>query len=109
MIRLKPHEILQHLGFQVGEEGIETNPNDAFLITEVLRSLGATMSVDRIPESQLRDLHRSCRFLAGVTPAPATDLAPHRAHLKALIERQFQFRPDLARGPESARPTTADE
>ena len=54
---LKPHEILNHLGFDIGEDGVETNDFDAFFETRTLQLLGATINVDGIPEEHLKGLH----------------------------------------------------
>lgn len=59
MMRLTPHEILKHLGFDVPEDGVAINPADALLITESLRLAGATIDVGRVPAEGLRHLHHA--------------------------------------------------
>jgi len=36
-MKLKPVEILRYLGFDIPEDGIEINENDAYLVTSALR------------------------------------------------------------------------
>lgn len=43
---LKPHEILQKLGFDVKEEGLSINPKDAYLYTIILELIGKAMKFD---------------------------------------------------------------
>lgn len=85
---LTPHEILRHLGFEVPEDGIHINSNDAYLISTSLRLIGQTMSVAAIPESALEDMHTG---LAGIVamwrnedPVPLSDDSV--LNLRATIE-----------------------
>ncbi|MBF6650041.1 MULTISPECIES: hypothetical protein [unclassified Methylobacter] len=71
---LTPHEILKYLGFEVPKDGVEINPNDAYLISSSLRLIGQTMSVTAIPEPSLEDIHAG---LAGLVAAWSNeDLVP---------------------------------
>ena len=63
-MKLSPHQILSMLGLNVPEEGVEINPNDAFLYSETLNSLGATMDVSLIPEQDLKMIHVGLQGLA---------------------------------------------
>ena len=55
-MKLKPHEILNHLGFDIGEEGVEINSNDAYFITQVLMLSGRTLDLDNIPTKDISTL-----------------------------------------------------
>jgi hypothetical protein len=70
-MKLKPHEILQHLGVNVPEDGIDINPHDTFLHATLLRLLGQQMSVNAIAESDLTYLLVG---LYGVHNGPAADV-----------------------------------
>lgn len=52
-MKLKPKDILDYLGFNIPEEGIEINPNDAYLYTHLLFLLGKTIDPIRIPSAEL--------------------------------------------------------
>lgn len=56
-MRLKPKEILDLLGFNIPEEGVEIEGHDAFFVSKALSLSGKTMSVDLIPDDDLRTLH----------------------------------------------------
>ena len=56
-MKMTPHLILNALGFDVPEQGIEVNEHDAFLHSESLRLLGNTISIERIDNSELLTLH----------------------------------------------------
>lgn len=58
-MKLSPSEILAYLGFQIGPEGIEINPVDAFAITTGLRLAGQVLAsrLDVIPEDELKGMH----------------------------------------------------
>ncbi len=56
-MNLKPHEILQKLGFNIGEEGITINEYDALLIDSTLRLAGSTIDLDRVSEEVLLPVH----------------------------------------------------
>ncbi len=55
-MRVKAHEILSRLGFNIGEQGLEINPNDAFLYQNALQLYGKAMSInlDKIPDDEIR-------------------------------------------------------
>ena len=63
---LKPHEILNALGFDINEDGVEINDNDAYLHQKILKLVGATLDVNHIPENDLLKLHGD---LAGLVAA----------------------------------------
>lgn len=63
-MKLKPHEILQKLGFNVGEEGITINEHDALLIDSTLRLAGSTIDLDRLSEKDLFPVHEGLAGLA---------------------------------------------
>lgn len=94
-IRLKPHEILQKLGFNLGEEGVVINPNDAFLCDRTLGLIGATIDVGKVSDVDLTLLRRSCAFLVHrKLDAPDNyDLTESRTFLAELIKHQFKFIP----------------
>lgn len=56
-MNLKPHEILQKLGFNIGEEGITISEYDALLIDSTLRLAGSTIDLDRVSEEELLPVH----------------------------------------------------
>ena len=56
-MKLKPHQILQYLGFDIGEEGIEINEYDAFLHKESLKCLGDSITLDNIKDEKLLNIH----------------------------------------------------
>lgn len=58
-MKLSPSEILAHLGFQVGPDGVEINTFDAFTITTGLRLAGQALAsgLDAIPEDELQGMH----------------------------------------------------
>lgn len=56
-MKMTPHQILNALGFNVPEQGIEVNELEAFLHYESLRLLGNTISIERIDNSELLTLH----------------------------------------------------
>ncbi|MCG3740691.1 hypothetical protein [Vibrio cincinnatiensis] len=56
-MKMTPHQILNALGFDVPEQGIEVNEHDAFLHAESLRLLGKTISIDRIDIAELVSLY----------------------------------------------------
>lgn len=94
-MNLKPHEILKVLGFNIGEEGITINPNDAFLITSALRLAGSTIDFDRVPESELVSVHTG---LAGIVAAwrneppsglKADSLDKLRSTLAVVLQQTF--------------------
>lgn len=65
-MKLRPHEILQLLGFNVGEEGVVINPDDAYLMHSALNLAGSTIDISRVPDDQLLSLHTG---LAGIGAA----------------------------------------
>lgn len=62
-MKLSPHEILNYLGFDIDEEGVELNENDAFYLSESLRLAGNTLNIDNIPEKDLLEFRNG---LAGI-------------------------------------------
>jgi hypothetical protein len=56
-MRLTPTEILHHLGFDIPSEGVEINPNDAYLTISALHLVGDSISTDLIPDDKLVELH----------------------------------------------------
>ena len=56
--RLKPHEILQHLGFDIPDEGIDINPHDLYLHSQFLKALGETIAIDSISDERLREIRQ---------------------------------------------------
>jgi len=98
-MRLTPSEILQRLGFDIPEEGIDINPHDGFLITTSLQLLGETINVAAIPEVDLVDMHHG---LAGIvalhrneTPAPLHDdsILKLRAVVQSVLNVTLKKRP----------------
>jgi hypothetical protein len=67
---LKPHQILQQLGFNVPEEGVSINPDDAYLIQASLGLFGRTMDSARIPHPALVDLNEGLGGLASSRGLP---------------------------------------
>lgn len=98
-MRIKPHEILQKLGFNIGEDGIEINPNDAYLYDSMLGLVGATISVEGIPDADLIAQRRTCGFLTDmqVSEAGADDLYKARMFLSALLIQGVGFVPRKSR------------
>ena len=94
-MRLKPHEILQKLGFNIGEEGVEVNSADAFLQDSMLGLMGTTINATNIPDADLRSQKRSCAFLVGadLNEYDEGDLSKARAFLTVLMQHQFKFQP----------------
>lgn len=94
-MRLKPHEILQKLGFNIGEDGVDVNPADAFLHDNILGFMGATINAAKIPDADLRSLKQGCAFLADIhlSDAGEGDFSKDRAFLSALMQHQFKFQP----------------
>lgn len=85
---LTPHEILNHLGFDVPENGVRINPDDAYLITTALKLIGRTLNVNAIPENKLDELHNG---LAGIVAAlrnekPAAQDEDSALKLRIMIE-----------------------
>ncbi len=56
-MKLKPHNILQSLGFDIPEEGIEISEHDAFLYIKLLALLGETMSIDAISDEKMFEVN----------------------------------------------------
>lgn len=58
-MKLSPSEILACLGFQVGPDGVEINPMDAYAVTTGLRLAGEVIAarLDAIPEDALKGMH----------------------------------------------------
>ena len=100
MNNLPPHEILNAMGFNVNEKGVEINSNDAFFITTALRLAGSTIDIEKIPIEKLKELHIG---LAGLVAAwEKKDSAEWkdgnggsepklRANIKAILKTYFHF------------------
>lgn len=77
-MKLTPHQILQKLGFDVPAEGVEINPNDAYLHDTVLRLAGQSISLANVPDAEIAGLHAG---MAGLVAAwrnePAQATTPH--------------------------------
>jgi len=86
-MKMTPHKILQALGFDVPEQGIEVNEHDAFFHAESLRLIGNTISIDRIDNSELISLHDGMAGLVaahrGEEAVPASEQTAER--VKAII------------------------
>lgn len=63
-MQLTPVEILKHLGFDVPEQGITINPDDAFLYAKALELVGGTLNIEAISDADLLSLHSGMAFLA---------------------------------------------
>lgn len=94
-MNLKPHEILKALGFNIGEEGITINSDDAFLIDSALRLAGSTIDFEHVSESELRSVHTG---LAGIVAlrrseppveADADSLAKLRSTLTLVLKHSL--------------------
>jgi hypothetical protein len=94
-MKLMPHEILNYLGFEVREEGVEVNENDAFFISAALKLTGGTINIEDIPSEDLKDLHTG---LVGLVAAwnqkdasewNETSEAKLRAHIRAMMKTHF--------------------
>lgn len=72
-ITIKPHEILNFLGFNITEDGILVNENDMFLHAESLSLIGKTLSVDLIKDEQLVSLRNGMAGICAANSAPITD------------------------------------
>lgn len=72
-MRLSPFEILQNLGFDVPEAGIEISADDAFYHISALNLIGKTLNAQHIPDEAL--IARSAS-LPGLQP----ELAPLAAN-----------------------------
>ncbi len=103
-MKLKPVEILKYLGFDIPEDGVEINENDAYLVTSALRFAGESIDFDRIEDSQLAELHRGlAATVAGwvksgqIAPMAVSESAPSsdsvlklRATLNVLLAVSFK-------------------
>ena len=102
-MKITPTEILKHLGFDVPEEGVEINPNDAYLTVTALRLVGESISSDSIQESKVRELHASLTGIVSewaqaglvlpikVNEEPSEEsLMKLRAMLKTLLKVYFK-------------------
>lgn len=65
-MKLTPHNILQSLGFDIAEEGIEISDNDAFLYIKLLALLGENISLERISDEKMFEVHME---MAGLVAA----------------------------------------
>jgi hypothetical protein len=65
-MKLKPHDILKHLGFDIEEDGVDINPNDALFVTSALKLAGKTINLENIKTDDLESLHID---LAGLVAA----------------------------------------
>lgn len=94
-MKLKPTEILKHLGFVIPEEGIEINENDAFLLTSALKLAGKSIDVDKIEDAELAEVHGG---LAGIVSgwSAAGQIAPMAVNHTASPESLLKLRSTLA-------------
>jgi hypothetical protein len=86
-MKMTPHDILNALGFDIPEQGIEVSEHDSFLHYESLRLLGNTISVDRVKSSELISLYDGMAGIVathrGEQAVPASEQTADR--VKALI------------------------
>lgn len=102
-MRLKPHEILKHLGFDISEDGVEINPFDMYLLAQVLSLTGRTLNVNAITDDDLLNTRRAMAFLVAgergePEQAPTNDSAEKlRALFSGLLKKTFKCTNDLDR------------
>lgn len=95
---LKPHNILQSLGFDIPEEGLEINDDDAFLYIKILALMGETIDIDSIDDETMFQAHLA---LSGLVAArrgeeiaqPTNDSIPRfRALCEVVVNDVLKFR-----------------
>lgn len=95
-MKIKPHELLKYLGFDIPEEGVDVNDVDAFFHTESLSLLGKTISTESITDEQLASLRNGMVGVVaahGVTASPQItdqELLRLRALIKANLEMTYK-------------------
>lgn len=62
-MELTPHNILQSLGFDIPEEGLEISENDAFLYIKLLALLGETININAISDEKMSEVHMAMAAL----------------------------------------------
>lgn len=92
-MKILAHEILQKLGFDVTEDGIEINPTDSFYVDTMLGLLGATISADRVPEQDIAFQLRSCSFLMHRENTDNYDIQKARVCLEADLNGILKYVP----------------
>ncbi len=96
-MKLKPHEILNHLGFDIDEEGVYINENDAFYCSESLRLVGKTLNVDNIPEKELSELRNRLSGLVstwtGKPPGKENEspLLKLKVSIQVIMQQTFKY------------------
>ncbi|MDR8092946.1 hypothetical protein KPB05_36425 [Burkholderia gladioli] len=93
-MKLTPHEILRHLGFDMPDDGIEINPHDMYLHATLLRLLGQQMRISAIADSELAALHVGLYGVhhgpGAVAPEPTGEtIEKLRASLLVMQKRAF--------------------
>lgn len=105
-MKIAPHEILHHLGFQVPPEGIEIHPTDAHLHVASLRALGSTIDVSAIPASALSSLYvESLRLLSkamDISSIHESELCDLHAGFVSLVETCRGGVPDTDAQPDTS-------
>lgn len=87
-MKISPSEILAYLGFQVGPEGVEVNPVDAFAITTGLRFAGEVIAsrLDAITEEELKGMHHG---MVGIAETHGLGIGASAPDFDAARTRQF--------------------
>ncbi|MGE4278188.1 MAG: hypothetical protein AB7G62_01290 [Magnetospirillum sp.] len=87
-MKLSPSEILTYLGFQVGPDGVDVNPVDAFAITTGLRLAGQVLAsrLDAIPEDELKGMHDG---MVGIAETHGLGIGANAPDFDAARTRQF--------------------
>lgn len=87
-MNLSPSEILAYLGFQIGPEGVEVNPVDAFAITTGLRLAGQVIAsrLDAIPGEELKGMHHG---MVGIAKTHGLGIGASSSDFDASRTRQF--------------------
>jgi len=102
-MKLTSAEILQHLGFDISDDGVEINPNDTYLIISALHLVGQTINISQIPDAELIELrHGLIDLVSGWTKKEInTDLSDEslpnlRETLKLTLRLIFNFKHQFA-------------
>lgn len=88
-MKLTPHQILQHLGFEVPAGGIEVSAEDSLYHVTALQLLGRTLSVANIPDRALHERHARLLASHDSNAAPSNDAEgaeKSRATLRAMVK-----------------------
>lgn len=92
LVRLTPTAILHHLGFEVPPEGIEISRYDEGFHTQLLRMLGATISLRNVSDEQLRDFMKAARDRVGKAgPGRSLDNERDLATLRMMLESNLRI------------------